>query len=107
VDAAYSIDVIRGPDRVRVVLRGEIDMAAAEDLHAAIERALAEPMFEVDLREATFIDSTVINALVIGRAAAERGNVTMSVRAGPRPVMRPLEVAGVDHLFQLYAAEST
>jgi anti-anti-sigma factor len=107
VDAAYSIDVVRGPDRVSVVLRGEIDMAAAEDLHAALERALAEPMFEVDLREATFIDSTVINALIVGRAAAEDSNVTMSVRPGPRHVMRALEVAGVDHLFQLSAAGST
>jgi anti-anti-sigma factor len=82
-------------------------MAAADDLHAAIKAALAEPTFEVDLRDTTFIDSTVINALLIGRASANAANVTMRVRPGPRRVMRTLEVAGVDHLFQLENAGPT
>jgi anti-anti-sigma factor len=81
-------------------LSGELDIARAAELDAAV--AGLEPAaygeVVVDLTGARFIDSTVIAWLVglANRIDAEGGH--LRVVAGPGPVRRVLEVAGITRI---------
>ncbi|MFE9658291.1 STAS domain-containing protein [Micromonospora sp. NPDC006431] len=83
-------------DRRKVVLSGEIDMNGAprlqDLLHAAVDNA---DVVEVDAAAVTFIDSSVISALITARnAAATTGRHLSLVKASPQ-VHRVLDVTGV------------
>ena len=83
-------------DRRTVVLSGEIDMNGAPHLqdllHAAVDNA---DVVEVDAAAVSFIDSSVISALITARnTAATTGRHLSLVNASPQ-VHRVLDVTGV------------
>lgn len=71
----FKITVLPQPAAVVIAPAGELDVAAASALRAAIIRVLdAEPRVRVDLRALTFVDAAGIQALARARAeAAARG----------------------------------
>jgi anti-sigma B factor antagonist len=81
---------------------GEIDFSNADELSAGIRAAVTEwspPTVRVDLRGATFIDSTGLGALIEGyRAAVDRRSrfVVVNPSASFR---RVLTVTGLGDLF--------
>ncbi|MFI7539689.1 STAS domain-containing protein [Actinoplanes sp. NPDC049599] len=85
-----------------VAVLGEIDFSNADEVAQALRDVVAEwspPVLRVDLRAATFIDSTGLGALIEGyRAAAERdiGFVVVNPNPGFR---RVLTVTGLCELF--------
>lgn len=82
------------PGRRTIVLHGEIDMANAGELRAAIAEADwmdGEPV-DVDLSDLRFIDSSGVGALLL---ATERGS-RLILRAPTPPVRRLLEVLSLD-----------
>lgn len=82
-----------------VTLRGEIDAnLAARLLDVAFGDEVAGRSVLVDLAEVTFMDSTAISFLLRLRSIAT-GRVRL-LNAGQFP-RQLLEVAGVDHLFDL------
>jgi anti-sigma B factor antagonist len=99
MDPVFEVELVRGDGVARVVLRGELDIAASDQVQAAISGAIDSPEVEIDLSGATFIDSTLISALLVGHRAAEAAHVPFRVLPGPSSVMRTLTIAGVDHLF--------
>jgi anti-anti-sigma factor len=87
-------------DGVTVILRGEIDDAAADQLNASLDEALAESRdsrLVVDCADVTFMDSAGLNALVRAHRHGA-GRITLS---GPsRQVERAFEISGVDKLIE-------
>ena len=63
------------PNAVHLVrLTGEFDVATVPEVAAALDQAIADPKsrtLAVDLSEVTFLDSTMLQALVSGRDRAQ------------------------------------
>lgn len=63
-DGAGSVHTLLNPDRTRLVLSGEIDVALSEELTEAVTDAEAAGLpVEVDARHVTFMDSSGIALL--------------------------------------------
>ena len=90
-----------------VTVRGEIDFANAGDLARALSETVAEhspTLLLVDLRQAGFIDSTGLGALIEGYRAALTAR-TRFVVVDPTPSFRRvLTVTGLDEFFGLAEA---
>jgi anti-anti-sigma factor len=98
-----------GADAERVVVRpaGELDLEAADDVAAAVEKLLDDgfPHVVVDLRELSFLDSSGIHMLAEASRSAERRHRAVSLIRGPRNVQRVLELTGTEALFTFVAVE--
>lgn len=84
-----------------VKLYGEHDMGDSEELRRVLHRVLgARDLVIVDLSEAEFIDSSILNSLVAANRTAERAGLKMTLQLGPNgTVGRVLEVSGLDGLL--------
>ena len=87
-------------------LAGELDLADApalrEALRGAVERSPRRLV--VDLAEVTFVDSTVLGALVEARARI--GGEAFALAAPGLEVRRALEVSGLDRHFRVHETVS-
>jgi anti-anti-sigma factor len=86
-------------DRVRMLVRGEIDLADERPLIDEVDGVLGTSdglVLELDLSEVGFIDSSGLRALLLlRRAHGER--VLLGARSAP--VQRVLEIAGLAEMF--------
>lgn len=80
-----------------VVLQGDHDISHATELHELLSSLVAEnEVVVVDVSEAEFIDSSVINALVRAKNAAAKGQRAFRVQLGTDAIVeRALAVSGV------------
>jgi anti-sigma B factor antagonist len=80
-----------------VAAQGELDLAAAPDLRAAIETALEAGAHRlvVDLGEVTFIDSTAIGVLLSTRERLRRSGGSFELVCCEPNVLRVLEIVGL------------
>ena len=95
------------PGVVVVALRGEHDLAGKDELSAALGHACAvEPLVVVDLSECTFIDSTVIAALVSSYAlVGEEGRrLALLIPQTDGIVARTAELSGLRALVPTFAS---
>jgi anti-sigma B factor antagonist len=77
-------------------LSGELDIAARDDLRAAIVQAVeAGSGVTIDLGDTTFLDSEALSALIDGYHAAHAAGVPFKLTGARGPVRRVLEVTGV------------
>jgi anti-sigma B factor antagonist len=98
--AAYSIADGEGPEGVSViVLRGELDLAAAPLLRARVDAAATGRALVIDLAETTFIDSAVLKELLRARAELAVHDVRLVLAAVPMPVRRLLDLTRTSELF--------
>ena len=90
--------------RTVVALRGELDLADATAVAAALAAVAArEPQIIVDLAGLEFIDSSGVAALARGRRQARQAGGDL-VLAAPQPkVMRVLAVTRLIDAFSVYA----
>ena len=93
----FGIDEAREGERVVLTVRGEIDMATAPRLRAALERAAGAAGGAVDLRAVEFMDSTGLSALVAAHQALAR----LVIVCPPGPGRRALEVSGLMSLLEI------
>ena len=100
--AAFLIRTAEQADSYTVMCSGEIDSSATRALRDATLLALNSrcPLIVVDLRAVTFMDSTGVSSLLLARKAAEIAGIDLRLIPAPERVMRPLEIAGVDQLFE-------
>jgi anti-anti-sigma factor len=87
-----------------IQLFGELDINTARELGPTLSEAVGDTSRElvVDLRRATFIDSTLLGALA--RAAGQmrnQGRMVTLVRTPASPIDRLLEVSGLSECFAL------
>ncbi len=87
-----------------VTVLGEIDFTNADEVSRGIEDAVSRwspPAVRVDLRSATFIDSTGLGALIAGYRAATENDVRFVVINPSTGLRRVLAVTGLCDLFCL------
>jgi anti-sigma B factor antagonist len=86
-----------------VALRGEHDLHSAPDVAAALAVAAESPNILVDLTGSTFIDSSVIGAILRADAAARSRHADLGVVVGAAAaVARALELAGVASILRVH-----
>ena len=100
----FSISISDRDGRAVVVIRGELDLATAPDLEAAIKSRLDDGQdVVVDLRELEFMDSTGLRVLVAAHGRVERTEQRFLI-VRPLPgasIERILAVAGVERVLDL------
>ncbi|PWR12812.1 anti-sigma factor antagonist [Micromonospora sicca] len=83
-------------DARTIALSGEIDINGAEELHSLLQEVVdAGGGVQVDLAQVTFIDSTVITALIKSRNSARAAGRPFAVVNPATQVRRVLTVTGV------------
>jgi anti-sigma B factor antagonist len=93
-----------------VTVHGEIDFANCDHLAQGVRDAVAEwspATVRIDLRDATFFDSTGLGALIEGYKAATEAEAKFVV-TNPKPAFRRvLDVTGLSDFFGLAARSSS
>jgi len=86
---------------IAVCLEGDFDLTNAPDLGDQIDRALESGTgLIVDLSEATFIDSSVIQVLVRASRAAAGRDTPVVLQLGTAPVVeRILGIVGIEQVM--------
>lgn len=94
------------PGLAVVSLLGEHDLSTAHELTQALERAAVQSTVVVDLSTCSFIDSTVINALVAtARGAQAHGEQLVVVI--PAEQSQVARVAQLTHLAEFFPIHPT
>jgi anti-anti-sigma factor len=88
-------------DIIALCLEGEFDMANSPRLNEEIDRALTDGKhLIVDLSQATFIDSSVINALFRARKSAATHRRIAVLQLGTAAIVeRALELCNIEHVL--------
>jgi anti-anti-sigma factor len=100
-----DISVTVDRDRAFIVLRGEHEAFSADKLGRQLDALLHEGVpIVVDLRQTTFIDSTVVGALLTAKRHADEVQLEFLLLLGADtgwPVRRLLEITGLDSTFDV------
>ena len=91
-----------------VAVRGEHDLRTKAELAEALERASAHPHVLVDLSECSFVDSSVIGALVVASKRLEERDGRLEVVIAPEAhtVHRAAELTGLAAFLPIHATRS-
>ncbi|MFB7874560.1 MULTISPECIES: STAS domain-containing protein [unclassified Nocardia] len=100
-DRFSDLDVqVRAQDGFEILtVRGEVDMASAPQLQAALEKAReGGKTLVVDMTQVGFLGSAGLSALlIVSKGAPQQLRVVAS-----REVARPIELTGLDKLLAVY-----
>jgi anti-sigma B factor antagonist len=93
----FSVHVAPTPDGgTDVAIFGELDLATAGEVEAALERAIGAPgRVVIDLRACAFVDSTGVATLVKAALRLSEQGRGLLIRGAKERVMRILDIAGV------------
>jgi anti-anti-sigma factor len=96
-----EIGDVRAGEECVAIVRGEVDLASAPDLEAALRRALdgSPSSIVLDLEALTFIDSSGLRVLVSISKDARDQNATLGLRNIPRHAQRVLDITGLSEWF--------
>jgi anti-anti-sigma factor len=89
----------------RIILSGDLDFSTQSHLGSAIEQALAFEAareLHVDMANVTFIDSSVIRALVKLRETALAQNKALSLWNCSEQIREIFAIGGFDQIFVLH-----
>lgn len=88
-----------------LVLRGEVDLESERRLRALLSHMVGDTTSNptVDLREVTFIDSTVLAVLVHAAEQLRQQGRRLTLQVADGPVPRLLNSAGLADRFRLIA----
>ena len=92
--AEFQITSESGDGWSRITLVGEVDIAVADQVREAIVEN-SDSTVVVDLSGLTFIDSSGIAALLIGRRQVEAGGNRLELRGAQESVRRIFEIVGL------------
>ena len=99
------------PDRAKVRVRpvGELDLATVPLVDAQLAElwSVGFSRLVLDLREATFLDSTGVRMLWSWHTTSEADGIAFAVIPGPPMVQRVLEIAGVDERLTYWSPEGS
>jgi anti-sigma B factor antagonist len=98
---AYSIEAGPATGAAAVlVLRGELDLAAAPDLRERLQAPSGTRALVVELVDVTFIDSAVLKELLRAREELAGGGVRLVLAGTSRAVQRLLDLTRTSELFE-------
>jgi len=94
---SFRVDVARERDVVRVSPVGDVDLATVGRLRERLDEAMEAGTGRVilDLREATFVDSSALHLAVDANDRATSTGIEFAIVAGPPAVQRTFDVAGL------------
>jgi anti-anti-sigma factor len=94
---------ISGPGSFVVAVKGEIDLATAEQFEAGVLEGIDTPdALVIDLVECEFMDSTGVSVLIRARAGSAGREGRLAISCDPAgPIARLLRLAA-DGLFDVY-----
>ena len=101
-DREPVVGLAKRGDTLVLSLAGELDLYNAPALREALQRAVerSPKRLVVDLAEVTFVDSTILGALV--EARSQLGRDAFALAAPGVKVRRALEVSGLDGHFTVH-----
>lgn len=84
------------PERGRLILSGELDIASAPQVEIAADAILAQRVREliIDLRALTFIDSSGLRTLIVLNDRAAGEGWTFALIGPPSPSLSVFEITG-------------
>jgi|HubBroStandDraft_6_1064221.scaffolds.fasta_scaffold1142425_1 anti-sigma B factor antagonist len=90
---------------VVIALHGELDIADAADVAAAlVAAAVGRTGIVVDMAGLTFIDCSGVRALALARARARHGGCALTLAAPRRVVLRVIALTGLIDISDIYAS---
>jgi anti-sigma B factor antagonist len=89
-----------------VAVRGEVELASAPDLTAALDDAIRTSTgpFVIDLTGVDFLDSSGISCLVRARALLGQDDRPLALICPGGIARRALELTGIDELVPIYGS---
>ena len=107
VEGLLHFDVRRAPEALVLAVTGEIDALTTARFRAAVTQCLeeADDLLVVDLIKVSFLSSHGLAALVSAAQESERSRFKPPIRLvvdNNRPVVRPIELTGLDQYLALY-----
>ncbi len=98
-----EVDTAERDGAVCVVLRGELDLATADEVEDALHRAERdEPsVVVIDLSGLTFLDSTGLRTIVTADQRARRNDRRLVVVKGPDTVHRVFTITRLDERLEM------
>jgi anti-anti-sigma factor len=98
----FTVDHFGTPGGIDVVvLGGELDMAATDDLRRHVDAAAGHRGLAVDLAHATFIDSAVLKELLRAHTELARYETPVVLANVPPPVQRLFDLTRTARLFAI------
>lgn len=93
--------------RAALELSGELDLANAHELRSELDAHLAagRRVIRVNAAHVEFMDSTAIGVLIDASARCQEQHGSLILTAVPRPLLRLLQVAGLDQLLLVDRAD--
>jgi anti-anti-sigma factor len=88
------LDVVSGEDHT-LLLSGELDMAAEDELETAIVSCANAARLTLDLSQLTLMDSTGLTLILLADELCKAHGIVFALVPGPAQVQRVLELAGV------------
>jgi len=99
-----DIGLERAQGHVVITVAGEVDLATAPELAAALDEVGADDgPIVVDLTEVGFLDSSGLNVLLQARERLGGGTSVRLVATRPA-ILRVLAVTGLDEVFPVFPA---
>lgn len=96
----FSVTTESAPAGVKVVvLRGELDMAAADAVREAVDDAAGAPGVVLDAAEVTFVDSSMLKELLRAGGELSRYDTRLVLAGVPPAVRRLLDLTRTAQLF--------
>jgi anti-anti-sigma factor len=105
----FSAAIVDDEHEVRVVLRGDVDLAVAGEFRRVLETALdaASARVVVDLHGVGHLDSSGIKAIVRANIRARVTGKELHLRGASGPVQRVLDVTGIGRVVTIDEAAGT
>ena len=90
-------------ETVTLAAYGEIDMANAQELDAALVRAEESDAAQIilDLSAVTFIDSSGLNVLVVAERRSASDGKRLGMRLGDGDVARKMKLTAIDEMVNI------
>ena len=107
--AGFELEVVRRPEEgVAVFVNGELDIASAPELDAALDDAIGEPgegSVLVDFHACSFIDSTGLRSVIKAAERLDEGGRKLGVCRVSEPVQRAFELTALERSPRLVFSE--
>jgi anti-sigma B factor antagonist len=102
-DSPLRLDVTDDGDTVTIVLGGELDLATAPELWAAIDHALARGRkhLVLDLVDLGFVDSTGLGVFVRAGKELRASGGRLTLRHPGERVAKLLAITGLEEVFDI------
>jgi anti-sigma B factor antagonist len=100
----FTVEVQRRDDVAIVQPRGELDLATAETLSAALDGIEGSGRIVLDLRGLSFIDSTGLHLLMALDRRAKRDAFELTLVAPAAPIDRAIQLCGLERVLPFVVA---